>query len=150
MSRVTAPRARRCRSHQHEERRGLVGACRVDPGPGGCPDSVPRRDWRGSWGAFCFRERGWARHCSDAMTTGQVGKVTARRRSAKVRLGKTGVCAPNAHGGTRSLRRSGFKTSASPHRHSACTVCWCRGDSHVCMPKWELNPRNSKGKNSAN
>ena len=29
MSRVTAQGAHRCRSHQHEERRGLVGACRV-------------------------------------------------------------------------------------------------------------------------
>ena len=39
-----APGAHRCRSHQHEERRGLVGAHRVDPGPGGCRDSAPRRD----------------------------------------------------------------------------------------------------------
>ena len=29
MSRVTTQGAHRCRSHQHEERRGLVGACRV-------------------------------------------------------------------------------------------------------------------------
>ena len=35
------PRAHRCRSHQHEECRGLVGACRADPGPGGCRDFVP-------------------------------------------------------------------------------------------------------------
>ena len=40
----TAPGAQRYRSHQHEERQGLVGACREDLGLGGCRDSVPRRD----------------------------------------------------------------------------------------------------------
>ena len=44
VSRVTAPGARRCRRHKQEERRGLVGACRVDPGPSGRRDSVPRGD----------------------------------------------------------------------------------------------------------
>ena len=42
-----------------------------------------------------FSERSWARHCSDAMATVRVGQAvgdfTARRRSAKVRLGKTSV-----------------------------------------------------------
>ena len=42
-----------------------------------------------------FSESGRARHCSDATATVRVGKAvgdfTARRRSAKVRLGKTSV-----------------------------------------------------------
>ena len=46
-------------------------------------------------GRSLFSERNWARHCSEAMATGRVGKAvgdfTARRRSAKVRLGKTSV-----------------------------------------------------------
>ena len=46
-------------------------------------------------GTLLFSERGWARHCSDATATGRVGKAvgdfTARRRCAKVRLGKTSV-----------------------------------------------------------
>ena len=36
LCRASAPGAQRCRSHQHEERRDLVAACQVDPGPGGC------------------------------------------------------------------------------------------------------------------
>ena len=47
-----------------------------------------------------FSERSWPRHCSDAMATGRVGKAvgdfTARRRSAKVRLGKTSVAKRHA------------------------------------------------------
>ena len=33
-----------CRASLPRERRGLVGACQVDLGPGGCRDSVSRRD----------------------------------------------------------------------------------------------------------
>ena len=60
-----------------------------------CPDSTlpDVKSWRGSWGAPCL-ERGRARHCCDAMATRAgkaVGDFTARRRSAKVRLGKTSV-----------------------------------------------------------
>ena len=95
-----------------------------------------------------------------------MGDFTTRRRSAKVRLGNTSVAKRHAF-----KKRTGFKThlwthmsggrmravipvlrdvavfktSASPHRYSACTVCWCRGGSHVRVPKWELNTRNSKG-----
>ena len=36
------PGAHRCRSHQHEEHRFPVGACRVDPGPGGCREGKSR------------------------------------------------------------------------------------------------------------
>ena len=43
-NRRRCPGAHRCPSHQHEERRGVVGACRVDQGPGGCRDAVPRRN----------------------------------------------------------------------------------------------------------
>ena len=98
-------------------------------------------------GRSLLSERNWAQHYSDAMATWRVGKAvgdfTARRRSAKVRLGKTsvakrhafkkrtvfttrrrthmtamgphGVCEPNAPSdNTRALRRSGFKTCVSP------------------------------------
>ena len=46
-----------------------------------------------------FGERGWVRHCSDAMATGRVDKVgdfMARGRSTKVRLGKTSVAKRHA------------------------------------------------------
>ena len=112
-----------------------------------CSDStLPEvKSWPGSWRSL-FSERGSARRCSDAMATGRVGTAvgdfTARRRSAKVRLGKTsvakwhafkkrtlfttrrrthmsgggahGACAPNAPSETHALRRSDVKTSASP------------------------------------
>ena len=93
-------------------------------------------------GSPLFSERGRARHCSDAIATGRVGKAvgdfTARRRSAEVRLGKTSVAKRHAFkkrtvfttrwrthvsggGATRGMRaecvpmrRGGFKTSASP------------------------------------
>ena len=66
-----------------------------------CPGSnLPEvKSWRGSWGASCS-VRSWALHCSDATTTGRagtaVGDFTARRRSAKVRLGKTRVAKRHA------------------------------------------------------
>ena len=51
-------------------------------------------------GGSLFSERGWARHCSDAMATRRVSKAvgnfTACRRSAKVRLGKTSVAKTHA------------------------------------------------------
>ena len=51
-------------------------------------------------GHSLFGESGWVRHCSDAMATGRggtaVGDFTARRRSAKVRLGKTSVAKRHA------------------------------------------------------
>ena len=109
-----------------------------------------------------FGERGRARHCSDATATGRVGKAvgdfTARRRSAKVRVGKTsvakrhalkeahrvhnapedtyerrrgshGVCAPNAPSDTHAPRRSGFfKTSASPQ--------WKKHRYSACTVRW--------------
>ena len=56
-----------------------------------------------------FSERGRARHCSDAMATERVGQAvgnfTARRRSAKVRLGKTSVAKRHA-----SKKRTVFTT----------------------------------------
>ena len=60
-----------------------------------CPDSsLPEvKSRRGSWGASCCFVGGAGR--GDAMATERVGKAvgdfTARRRSAKVRLGKTSV-----------------------------------------------------------
>ena len=56
-----------------------------------------------------FCERGWVRHCSDAMATERVGKAvgdfTTLRRSAKVRLGKTSVAKGHA-----SKKRTVFTT----------------------------------------
>ena len=65
-------------------------------------------------GRSLFSERGWARHCSDAMATGRVGKAvgdfTARRRSAKVRLGKTSVAKRHPF-----KKRTVFKTRRRTH-----------------------------------
>ena len=62
-----------------------------------CPDSTPTRGQvlAKVLGRPLFSESGLVRHCIDAMASGRVGKAvgdfTARRRSAKVRLGTTSV-----------------------------------------------------------
>ena len=65
-------------------------------------------------GAPLFSERNWARHCSDAMATGRVGKAVgdfpARRRSAKVPLGKTSVAKRHA-----LKKRTVFTTRRGTH-----------------------------------
>ena len=120
------------------------------------------KSWRGSWGATLF---GWARHCSDAMTTEQVGKAVGY---FTVRLGKTSVakrhafkkrtvfttrrrthfCAPNAHSDTRALRRSGFKNKCVTTVKETQLFCvyrllvsWCKSRPHAQVeteyPKFE-------------
>ena len=65
-------------------------------------------------GCSLFSERCWARHCSDAMATGRLGKAvgdfTARRRSTKVRLDNTIVAKRHAF-----KKRTVFTTRRRTH-----------------------------------
>ena len=81
------------------------------------------KSWRGVWGTSLFSERGWARHCSDAVATRRVrkavGNFTASRRSAKVRLGKTSVAKRHAEAHrVHNALEDTYEAAAGP-----CGVC---------------------------
>ena len=123
-----------------------------------------------------FSESGLVRHCSDAMASGRVGKAvgdfTARRRSAKVRLGKTSIAKRHA-----LEKRTVFTTRRRTHVSSVgyarrmrpvipmlwdvavfqnkcitivketLLICVYRPlVCHVRMPRWTLKTRNLKSK----
>ena len=88
------------------------------------PDStLPEvKSWRGSFGATCS-VRGAGRGAAAVRVGKAVGDFTARRRSAKVRLGKTSVAKRHAF-----KKRTVFTTRRRTHVSGGGATCGMRAE----------------------